>query len=81
MNKDNIGRLALMREVGRILGEPDIRPGDNFIELGGNSILALQVAGVLHDKEGIEINIAQLLADRLGNVCIDQSKTRREIAE
>nr|WP_255491010.1 acyl carrier protein [Spartinivicinus marinus] len=69
-----------MAEVGRILDEPDIRPTDHFIELGGNSMLALQVASMLKEQQ-IEINVAQLLGDRLENVFIEFTETQLESCE
>ncbi len=81
MDKINIGKQVLIREVERILGEPDIRPSDNFIELGGTSFLALQLASVLQEKEGIEIDVAELLAYCLDHVSIRFSENTLEYTE
>jgi acyl carrier protein len=68
VNQNSMAQRALIGEVKRILNEVDVRPYDNFIELGGNSFLAIQVALNLKDKEGIEIDISQLLGDKLEKV-------------
>lgn len=81
MGKINIGKQVLIREVERILGEPDIRLSDNFIELGGTSFLALQLASVLQEKEGIAIDVAELLAYSLDHVSITFTGNTLEYTE
>ncbi|WP_119343970.1 phosphopantetheine-binding protein [Facilibium subflavum] len=59
---------ALLREIQIILDEPDIRGNDNFVELGGNSIMAIQVVERLKTRDGILVNLAQLLGTRIDHV-------------
>jgi amino acid adenylation domain-containing protein/non-ribosomal peptide synthase protein (TIGR01720 family) len=57
--RNEIGQefLEVWREV---LGESDLTPGDNFYELGGDSIKAVQIASRLHEK-GISIKVKDIL--------------------
>lgn len=59
---------ALLREVQAMLNEPDIRAEDNFVELGGNSMMAILIVEKLRAREGIEANLAQLLGSQIGQV-------------
>ncbi|WP_445495018.1 phosphopantetheine-binding protein [Photorhabdus sp. SF281] len=68
MSNKKISLDKLVDIIGIILNESDIRLDDNFVELGGNSIIAIQIAKILKESEGIEINLAQLLGDKIGNV-------------
>lgn len=79
MNNMSIAYRALISEVGLLLNEPDIRPADNFVALGGNSFLAVLVAANLKDKQGLEINAAQLLGDTLENIQIKLIDTISEM--
>jgi len=81
MSKDDLLQEILMLEVKNILNETEIYLTDNFIELGGNSFLAIQVALNLKDKEGIDISIAELLGDRLENVSIKRVESVMECVE
>ncbi|GAA5444265.1 hypothetical protein Misp06_02451 [Microbulbifer sp. NBRC 101763] len=70
MNRKSTDQKALIREVEQLLNETDVRPTDNFIELGGNSFLALQLAINLKDRDNIEVDVARLLGNTLECVLI-----------
>ncbi|GLZ16316.1 hypothetical protein Acsp04_65510 [Actinomadura sp. NBRC 104425] len=56
----------LVREV---LAVPDVRPGDNFFRLGGQSILATRLAGRLRDELGITVPMRAVFeADTLSDL-------------
>ncbi|KAA1195699.1 phosphopantetheine-binding protein [Photorhabdus heterorhabditis] len=59
---------ALLHEVQIMLNEPDVRKDDNFIELGGNSIMAMHIVETLKARDGILVNLAQLLGTRISHV-------------
>jgi acyl-coenzyme A synthetase/AMP-(fatty) acid ligase/acyl carrier protein len=57
---------AIWREV---LGRTAVSPGDNFIDLGGNSILAIQVMSRLQQRLSVEIEAADvLLSDSMADL-------------
>jgi amino acid adenylation domain-containing protein len=62
--------LAAVREIlHEIIGVADAAPAANFIDLGGNSILAVQVASRLHQRLGVQVEPADvLLADSLAEM-------------
>lgn len=70
MINDDVAHQALLGEVRRILDEPDVRMTDNFIELGGNSIMAVRLVKILEDEHGIHIDVTQLMGAPLENVPI-----------
>jgi acyl carrier protein len=43
-----------------VLGVPRVAPDDNFFEMGGHSLNALQMLLRLHDRFGVEVNLADL---------------------
>ena len=57
--------LAGLRAIWQnVLGLAEIRDGENFIELGGNSILAVQAALRARDRLGIELEPSDVLRAR-----------------
>jgi amino acid adenylation domain-containing protein len=44
-----------------LLGVPAVRGGDNFLDLGGNSLLAVQVASRIRDRLAVEVEPAEVL--------------------
>ncbi len=49
---------AALREL---LEVPEVRPVDNFFDLGGNSILAIQLAAGLQDRLGVPVEATDVL--------------------
>jgi len=43
-----------------VLGLPRVAPEDNFFELGGHSLNALQMLLRLHDRFGVQVDLADL---------------------
>ncbi|MFG2061020.1 non-ribosomal peptide synthetase [Micromonospora sp. NPDC048871] len=62
--------LQQVRVIWReVLGRPGVSPGDNFIDLGGNSILAVQVMSRLQQQLSVEVEAADvLLADSMADL-------------
>ncbi|MFE3678247.1 non-ribosomal peptide synthetase [Streptomyces griseus] len=57
----------------RILGVRDVRPSDNFVDLGGDSITAMKLAAACR-REGITVRSVRFLtADRLADMFRDAS--------
>ena len=65
-------RTKLLETVGALLSEDDVRLEDNFVELGGNSILAMKVARVLETEANVRIDVSELLGDRIANITITE---------
>ncbi|MFB7865797.1 non-ribosomal peptide synthetase [Streptomyces sp. NPDC056069] len=53
--------IELYAVLGELLRLDRVGPDDNFLELGGNSILALQATSRLRARGGIDLNPADLL--------------------
>lgn len=65
---DGTGR-ALLGIWQDVLGGAPVRPGDNFVDLGGNSIMATQVATRIDQALGVRVEPAEvLLADSLAEL-------------
>ncbi|MGE0384275.1 MAG: amino acid adenylation domain-containing protein [Gammaproteobacteria bacterium] len=63
------GTEAVIAELWRaLLPVTDVRAGDNFFDLGGNSMLALQVVGRLRKATGVRITPRELLLQSLGQL-------------
>lgn len=54
-----------------LLGTETVKPGDDFIALGGNSMLATMLANRLEDELGIRPEIVELFAtlEHVARVC------------
>jgi phthiocerol/phenolphthiocerol synthesis type-I polyketide synthase E len=53
---------AVARVFGDVLGRQEVRPTDNFFQLGGNSLTALQAVSRLREQFKAELPLAELLA-------------------
>lgn len=51
---------AVIDEWQSALGSVQIRPADNFFEIGGNSLIAVQTLSMIKRKYGIEISLREL---------------------
>jgi acyl carrier protein len=43
------------------LGHPEVRPEDDFFELGGDSLTAVQLVSRLRDQMGVTLSVVELL--------------------
>ncbi|WP_212112447.1 phosphopantetheine-binding protein [Bartonella queenslandensis] len=68
MTHDEVELSPLVAEIKNLLKENDVRLSDNFIELGGNSLLAMAIVEKLQRCNGIKIDLAQLLSKQIGEV-------------
>ncbi|MFR9725762.1 non-ribosomal peptide synthetase [Streptomyces sp. MS19] len=66
----NAPLTAVLGEIWQdVLRADDVRPEHNFLELGGNSILAMQVAARVRQRLGVRLDAgAVLLTDSLGEL-------------
>ncbi|MFI9804250.1 amino acid adenylation domain-containing protein [Streptomyces sp. NPDC052301] len=55
--------LAITEMWRELLGDQDIRPADNFFDLGGNSLLATQLLTRLDSRLGIKVAFSAFLED------------------
>ncbi|MEU5538484.1 phosphopantetheine-binding protein [Streptomyces sp. NPDC020362] len=55
--------------IGEMIGVTEPKPDDNFVELGGDSLIALQVAIVAEERWGAEADLQEIiLADTIREV-------------
>lgn len=62
------GHQIIIEEIKCMLKETDVRMDDNFTELGGNSIMAMIITDNLQKKYSINIELAQLLGNKIGEI-------------
>ncbi|MGD8165411.1 phosphopantetheine-binding protein [Pantoea sp. FN0307] len=70
MDYKKVNLTNLLNEIKNILKEKDVRLDDNFIELGGNSVMALLILRNMELNYGVSVNLAQLLGEEIGKVTI-----------
>jgi amino acid adenylation domain-containing protein len=63
------------RQAGRLLGVDQVGMGDNFFDLGGHSVLAMQLITRLRDETGERISPRVVLLDTLEQVAAQLSAT------
>jgi acyl carrier protein len=56
-------RQMLMGAWQELLGVANVNEGDNFLDSGGNSLVALQIVNRLRQAFDVEVPIDQLLGD------------------
>ncbi|HYC88976.1 MAG TPA: acyl carrier protein [Thermoanaerobaculia bacterium] len=59
---------ALYTAVAEILQIDSARPQDNFIELGGNSLLAVILANRMEDEFGTRLDVMDIFNLELGQL-------------
>jgi hypothetical protein len=79
---DEVAPTDVTEHVGliwrEVLGVPGADPADNFIDSGGNSILAIQLASRLRERLAIDLGPTDvLLADSLAELA---ERVRDEVA-
>jgi acyl carrier protein len=67
---EEVQRLTL-EWVAELLEEPEVRPEDNFLDLGGHSMLALQLSQRAKDKFGAEYDIKVLFEGSIAEAGAD----------
>jgi len=70
VNVEEVQRLTL-EWVAETLEEPEVRPEDNFLDLGGHSMLALQLSERAKEKFGAEYDIRVLFEGSLADAGAD----------
>ncbi len=64
-----------------LLGIGDVRANDNFFDLGGNSLLAVQVAARLNRELGLRIPVGRLVFESLGQIAAQTIEARAALSE
>ncbi|CAK2533751.1 Phosphopantetheine binding protein [Vibrio crassostreae] len=72
MNNNHEMLNILLCEIKFVLEEDDIRGSDNLVEMGGNSLIAMQISATLKQKNRILVNVAQLLGKKISDVELSQ---------
>nr|CCF23456.1 thiolation domain [Streptomyces sp.] len=67
---EEVQRLTL-EWVAELLEDPEVRPEDNFLDLGGHSMLALQLSQRAKDKFGAEYDIKVLFESSIAEAGAD----------
>ncbi|MBJ6982863.1 acyl carrier protein [Luteimonas sp. MC1572] len=49
----------------------DVQPSDNFFDIGGNSMLAIQMSERVSKETGVRIKLMQLAVQSLGEIAAD----------
>ena len=62
--------LALVREI---LGEPSLELRDNFLDVGGHSLLAIELSDRVDERFGKELSMRRLYEERLQDVVDDMA--------
>jgi acyl carrier protein len=57
--------------VAEILEDDNVTPDDNFLDLGGHSMLALELSRKSQERFGAEFNIQVLFENSLGEATAD----------
>lgn len=66
--------------VSEILDEPDVHPDDNFIDLGGHSILAVRLSRRAREHLGCDFDLMLLFEKDLGTAAAELAARVREAA-
>jgi hypothetical protein len=65
--KETIVMDAVGRILAMVLGVPHVSPRDNFLDLGGNSVLAVQAASRINQHLAVRVEPGDImLAETLG---------------
>nr|WP_199039195.1 non-ribosomal peptide synthetase [Dyella sp. ASV24] len=51
---------SLLDCMRQLLGQPQIQPGDNFFDIGGDSLSAMRFCATVSEKHGVDIPLATL---------------------
>jgi len=66
--------------VGEVLEESDLSARDNFLDLGGHSVLALELSERVREELGVELDM-QILFERSIGEAIADAVTRARSAQ
>ncbi|MFV0133858.1 acyl carrier protein [Streptomyces sp. HMX87] len=61
MNSSPLELHALTKLCGDVIGIPAPAPGENFIEVGGDSLMALRIATLLEERWNISAEASDIL--------------------
>src|SRR3546814_734311 len=66
-------REAYLVGIWSELLDMDVKPSDNFFDIGGNSMLAIQMSERVVKETGVRIKLMQLAVQSLGEIAADLS--------
>ncbi|HEY9541523.1 MAG TPA: acyl carrier protein [Luteimonas sp.] len=64
-------REAYLVGIWSELLDMDVKPSDNFFDIGGNSMLAIQMSERVVKETGVRIKLMQLAVQSLGEIAAD----------
>src|SRR3546814_20085761 len=64
-------REAYLVGIWSELLDMDVKPSDNFFDIGGNSMLAIQMSERVVKETGVRIKLMQLAVQRQGEMAAD----------
>ena len=81
--------VALAKIWSALLRDPEISALDDFFNLGGHSLMAIQLVGEIRKEWGVEVSVAELhensvlrsLADLLSQKCAGANAAKNELPE
>jgi hypothetical protein len=73
-------RIAYLTDLWSGLLGMDVAPEDNFFDLGGNSMLAVQMADRVHKDTGLRIQLLRLAVQNLSQIAADLPANVRDAA-
>jgi aryl carrier-like protein len=62
--------------LSEALDDPSISPGDNFLAVGGHSMMAFEFKTWLAEQHGVEVDLAELFQMPLHDALADTLHTR-----
>ncbi|MFE2276705.1 phosphopantetheine-binding protein [Streptomyces sp. NPDC059454] len=71
-SKEEVQRMTVEWAVA-LLDDPDVTPEDNFIDLGGHSVLALRMNRLAKERWGVEYDLMVLLESDLAAAADDMA--------
>ncbi|TCV97621.1 amino acid adenylation domain-containing protein [Luteibacter rhizovicinus] len=58
----------------------DVHPGDNFFDLGGHSLMAVDMAGRVRQATGVQLNLLDIANGTLGTLAAELAKADEQVA-
>lgn len=63
----------------RLMKDPDIRADDNFLDIGGHSLMAAQLVSLALIHHGAQLDIRQLFTKSLAEAAASASKAAEDV--
>lgn len=59
LSRDALGR-SLLASLGGLLGQPNLKGGENFFDVGGDSLTAMRFCALVAEQHGVDLPLAVL---------------------